>query len=344
MSWFRPGSFEPLYKFKLLGILTSLAIYNGLTLPFTFPIAFYRKLLNLPVSRLDDIEDGWPVLTQGLRALRDWPDDNVEEVFSRPYVFSVDAFGTTLDVDMHKARKVSLLIKERDHDKGYKEKENPENLAKTPPLVMRDVAQEESSSECGRQGNRSTQAEPEIRSYSPDSQTMMVTKANRDDYISDYISHLIHHSIKLQWDAFTVGFFTCFTQKSITLFSPIQLKALVEGLPDIDVDDLAEVVKYENGFYPHHPTIRHFWSVVRSWPQTRIRQLLEFVTSSDRLPAGGIEKITFVIMLNGDGKDGRLPTSMTCFGRLLLPAYSDVEKLRKGLETVVEHSKGFGQA
>jgi len=64
MSWFQPGSLEPLYKFELLGLLTSLAVYNGLTLPFTFPRALYRKLLNLPVISLVHIEDGWPELTK----------------------------------------------------------------------------------------------------------------------------------------------------------------------------------------------------------------------------------------------------------------------------------------
>lgn len=45
MSWFQPGSLEPPYKFEMLGLLTSLAVYNGLTLPFSFPLALYRKLL-----------------------------------------------------------------------------------------------------------------------------------------------------------------------------------------------------------------------------------------------------------------------------------------------------------
>lgn len=113
MSWFQPGSLEPLYKFELLGLLTSLAVYNGLTLPFTFPLALYSKLLDQPVSKLADIEDGWPELTKGLRTLHDWPEDNVESVFMRPFVFSVDVFGTTVDVDMDKARKTHFRRMER---------------------------------------------------------------------------------------------------------------------------------------------------------------------------------------------------------------------------------------
>lgn len=113
MSWFQPGSLEPLYKFELIGLLTSLAVYNGLTLPFTFPCALYRLLLGLSIDKLEHIEDGWPELARGLRILRDWPEDNVEDVFMRPYVFSVNCFGITVDVDMDKARRTYLRRLER---------------------------------------------------------------------------------------------------------------------------------------------------------------------------------------------------------------------------------------
>jgi len=145
-----------------------------------------------------------------------------------------------------------------------------------------------------------------------------------------------------QWCAFRAGFFTCINQKSLSLFTPSTLKALVEGLPDIDVRGLEQVSKYEGGYHQGHPTIRHFWRVVRSWPQEKVRKLLEFVTSSDRLPVGGVERLVFVVQRNGVG-DGRLPSSSTCFGRLLLPEYDSEGTLREGLETAVENSKGFGQ-
>lgn len=58
---------------------------------------------------------------------------------------------------------------------------------------------------------------------------------------------------------------------------------------------------------------------------------------------GGVGRLVFIVQKNGVGDD-RLPTSSTCFGRLLLPEFSGEEKLRRGLETAVEHSKGFGMA
>jgi hypothetical protein len=38
----------------------------------------------------------------------------------------------------------------------------------------------------------------------------------------------------------------------------------------------------------------------------------------------------------------RLPTAMTCFSRLLLPEYSDQQKLADRLMKALENSKGFG--
>ena len=96
-------------------------------------------------------------------------------------------------------------------------------------------------------------------------------------------------------------------------------------------------------------------------------KLLEFVTASDRVPVNGIASIMFVIQKNGTGDTvrillsitipshifasetdndifQRLPTSLTCFGRLLLPEYSSRIVLEEKLDKALENSKGFGVA
>jgi hypothetical protein len=40
----------------------------------------------------------------------------------------------------------------------------------------------------------------------------------------------------------------------------------------------------------------------------------------------------------------RLPTSLTCFGRLLLPEYSSREFLAQKLDKALENAQGFGVA
>ena len=377
MSWFQPGSLEPLYKFELLGLLTSLAVYNSLTLPFSFPLAFYRNLLGLPVTRIADIQDGWPALSKGLQGLLDWPGD-VEETFLRPYVFTVDVFGTNTDVPMGKPK----MSSSHQGRKSTRANEGRRIPAKAPSLqstsVPREslqslsteqITEEEShvqsrsgdmgyisehsrdsctdSSQTSSDEDKSPEqhagsSDPLRTKTKPQAELIMVTNENREEFVHDYIRYLTHYTIRHQKKAFEDGFFTCINRKSISLFSSSQLKFLVEGLPDIDVDLLQRVTKYEGGFHPQHPTIHLFWTVVRSWSQDKVRQLLEFVTASDRLPVGDLRRMNFLIQKNDLGDRKRLPTSMTCFGRLLLPEYLSEDALRRSLELAIANSKGFG--
>ncbi|KAI1513750.1 HECT-domain containing protein [Pyrenophora tritici-repentis] len=102
MMWFQPYSLEPCWKFEMLGILFSLAVYNGITLPVTFPLAFYNYLwtngytVSNPMTlteRISFISDGWPTLAKGFEQLLTWPDPNVEDIFSLDSVFPYQVYG-----------------------------------------------------------------------------------------------------------------------------------------------------------------------------------------------------------------------------------------------------------
>lgn len=225
-----------------------------------------------------------------------WTEGDVEDVFMRSYVFSVDTPIGTCSANME--------------------------LESTfdPP-------------ECGlgfRPGHDYELEAP------------MVTNKNRHKYVEDYIHWLTHRSIAPEYTAFEKGFYTCLDRKAISLFDPTSLKLLVEGSQEIDVDDLERTATYD-GYAADEPLMRDFWHVVRSFSPEQIRKLLEFVTASDRVPFDGIASIDFMIQKNGDD-DARLPSSATCFGRLLLPAYSTREKMEERLCLAIENSQGFGTA
>lgn len=104
MAWFVPGSIVESWKYEMVGLLVSIAVYNGLTLPITFPRALYRKLLGQPVDELHHIADGWPELGSGLTTLLEWDEKDglVEDIFARTYEFSVSTFGTNVTREMTK--------------------------------------------------------------------------------------------------------------------------------------------------------------------------------------------------------------------------------------------------
>ncbi|MCJ1402357.1 hypothetical protein MMC11_005577 [Xylographa trunciseda] len=369
MSWFRPCSLEPYYKFELLGLLTSLAIYNGVTLPVTFPLALYRKLLCMPVRNLSHIQDGWPDLTKGLQELLSWTDGDVADVFMRSYIFAVEIVGGVINIDMEREDRDSIWpggYSEGNKTKLTKESRSSEEANKKAPTFqsssddsiptsndgsdgwvnLDDTELPSSESEFVHVGPVHGPSEDNLSRYLMDSdrairEANMVTNENREEYVDDYIIWLTEKSIEPQFDAFARGFYICLDRKALSIFTPEALQRVVEGNQTIDITELQSATKYENGYSVNHSTITDFWFIVRSFSEDQLRKLLEFVTASDRVPVKGVSSMTFVIQRNGTDDD-RLPTSLTCFGRLLLPEYSSREKLQEKLCLAIENAQGFG--
>lgn len=302
MTWFQPGSLEAPWKFQMLGILFSLAVYNGVTLPVTFPLIFYQLLLDCDKSAaesigetlgLDCIEDGWPSLAKALEELLSWSDGDVGETIMREYAFSFEFLG----------RKVDHNMKYPFHH----------------PLIGPTID------------------DPGERVPEPD----LVTNANRRQFVRDYIRFLIIETIKPQLEAFRKGWTTCLDPKSLQFFTASSLRSLVEGTQHISLPDLRRIVQYDDGYTISSPTIRAFWTVVEAYGQDDARRLLEFVTASARVPITGYESLTFKILRIG-GAPASLPTSSTCFGNLYLPDYENVETLREKLGLAIRNSRGFG--
>ncbi|KAI5922863.1 hypothetical protein F4810DRAFT_671774 [Camillea tinctor] len=306
MAWFQPGSLQPEWKFELVGLLMSLAVYNGLTLPITFPKALYRKLLGEPVTELHHISDGWPELASGLTTLLEWDerDGAVEDIFVLTYEFSASMFGESVSrqMDMDSSRRVSW-----------------------PQFT-------------GRLGS------PPLSDANP-SDAPSVTGDNRNAYVSDYIRYLTDVSIAPQFEAFARGFRTCLHPKSLQLLTPSLLQSITEGSQEVDISELRRAARYV-GWDASHRTVRDFWSVVKKYDDRMRRKLLEFVTASDRVPVGGVANIQFVVQKNGEeeGDNGHLPTAYTCYGTLLLPEYRDKDVLRERLAMALENAQGFGFA
>lgn len=375
MSWFRPCSLEPMYKFEMVGLLFSLAIYNGLTLPVNFPLAFYRKLQGYEVTNPSQIRDGWPTLARGLQSLLDWSDGDVGDVFARTYDFTAEGPGFKITVDMEKNGRIKAWVpaelnpdwccrycstmarphvyKAHDTPVPPPEAEGPdengdhddEDNAKAPAppkdldLDDESVNEQESETAAELPSGPKPSTIPEL-SEGPEG--VLVTNANREQYVSDYVFWLTNKSIRPQFQAFADNFYTCISTRAPSILDVRDFKRLVEGSThDVSVSALESIAQYDGGYHPDHPTIKDFWDCVRDFAPGQIRSLLEFVTASDRIPATGWASVQFSVQKNGEG-DERLPTSLTCYGRLLLPMYSGKSVLREKLGLAIENSKGFG--
>jgi hypothetical protein len=321
MAWFLPGSIEPLERFELLGILFSLAVFNGITLPVTFPMELYRHLLG--VSTYQIIDDGWPQLRKAFDELLNWKDGDVGDVFMRTYEFSFEAFGKVVSIDMECWPSGAAVT------------------PSTPAEWLQADPTNESLRYLVEMSGDNVEDVVKMSSTEPRGEANLVTNENRVQYVQDYIHWLTYQSIAPQLGAFKKGFYACFDQRTLSLLDPPLLRKLIQGYQTIDIQGLQGIARYEEGYTPSSPIIRHFWSIVSRYDDEMKKKLLEFVTASDRVPVSGTNGIMFSIVRNGSDSEN-LPTSSTCFGKLLLPEYDSKEKLEKKLNLALMYSRGFG--
>ena len=204
LSWFRPISYEPNYRFEMLGVLAFLAVHNGFVLPVSFPIAFYMKLFGLPAASLDVVHDGWPELANGLQQMIDWDESNgrVEDIFMTDYVFTIDTGGAKINVQIDKFAEAAASWPDEHLAKEYGYSQNnpppPKHCAWIAP---RGTHLDRVDSE----GNKSSAV--------PAPQT--VNGQNRENYVMHYLWFLVHQSIDRQFQAFARGFFKCISEDNV---------------------------------------------------------------------------------------------------------------------------------
>lgn len=334
MMWFQPASLEPEWKFEMLGVLFSLALYNGITLPVTFPEAFYHGLLSpdtpqsLTHTRTTDfIRDGWPMVANSLDALLHYDQGDVKDDIMRAYCFSFEAYGQNIDVDMRafNDKDGGSVLWPADYDNTVEGTSDGPFGAVWPPNRRRP----------------SLDSPAWARAKQSLDDTPLVSNANREEFVRDYIFWLTVKSVAPQLAAFRKGFRTCLHPKSLELFDASSLKALIEGIQEISISALKTATRYEDGYSITHNTIVDFWDIVENYSQEDKKRLLEFVTASERVPVTGFENMNFVVVRMCSDTD-MLPTSSTCFGKLLLPEYRTKEKMKGKLALAIQNSKGFG--
>ena len=128
---------------------------------------------------------------------------------------------------------------------------------------------------------------------------------------------------------------------TLHLFTPLELRLLVEGEHELDFGALAGGAAYEGGYHAAHPTITSFWRVAQALEAADKRRLLLFVTGSNQGPIGGLGRLEFKVQRMCPDTEG-LPTASTCFNLLLLPEYSSEEKLRRKVLQAIRECSGFG--
>lgn len=176
----------------------------------------------------------------------------------------------------------------------------------------------------------------------PNGGDVTVTKANREQYVTLYVDYLLDTSVQAQFNAFKHGFELVVGGPALGMFRAEEIELLVCGNHDFDIADLKQHTTYDGGYTAETRVVRWFWEVMTTWPEAKQRQMLTFVTGSDRVPIGGLRSMKFVIYRKG-GDSELLCSAATCFNTLYLCDYSSKAKLARKLDQALEMGgTGFG--
>ncbi|KAK2909215.1 hypothetical protein Q8A67_005052 [Cirrhinus molitorella] len=178
----------------------------------------------------------------------------------------------------------------------------------------------------------------------PNGDQIPVTKANRQKYVDLYVDFVFNKSVKKQFKHFSEGFSTGCPLDAWSIFHPEELQELLQGSPEYDWKELQQCASYER-CSASDELIKNFWTVFFELSEENKKKFLMFLYGTYRVPLGGFSKRPLKISLLdcGDAKD-RSPEAQTCFDRLILPKYSDINTLRDKLIHAITYCKVFGRA
>uniref|UniRef100_A0A672R5S7 E3 ubiquitin-protein ligase n=1 Tax=Sinocyclocheilus grahami TaxID=75366 RepID=A0A672R5S7_SINGR len=180
-----------------------------------------------------------------------------------------------------------------------------------------------------------------------DGENELVTRDNKEEYISLLTDWRFTRGVEEQTKAFLDGFNEVVPLEWLRYFDEKELELMLCGMQEIDLNDWQKSTIYRH-YTKNSKQIHWFWQVVKEMDNEKRIRLLQFVTGTCRLPVGGFAEL---IGSNGPqkfcidkvGKETWLPRSHTCFNRLDLPPYKNMEQLREKLLFAIEETEGFGQ-
>ncbi|XP_056322199.1 E3 ISG15--protein ligase HERC5.2 [Danio aesculapii] len=176
----------------------------------------------------------------------------------------------------------------------------------------------------------------------PNGSQILVNKVNRQKYVDLYIDFVFNKSVKTQFEQFSRGFSKGCPLDAWTMFHPEELQELLHGSPQYNWKELQQSASYE-GCSASDELVKNFWTVFFELSEENKKKFLMFLYGAERVPAGGFSKHRIKISQRDcPDPDDHLPKAQTCFGRLVLPKYNDINTLRNKLIHAINFCEFFG--
>ncbi|KAJ3014470.1 hypothetical protein HKX48_005129 [Thoreauomyces humboldtii] len=186
------------------------------------------------------------------------------------------------------------------------------------------------------------------RDLKPGGRDIVVTEENKAEYVELVVNWRVCKRVDEQYKAFQQGFHELVPPDLVAVFDDRELELLIGGIADIDLDDWKKNTDYRGYTGDSEEVIQWFWKCIEKWDGEKKARLLQFVTGTSRIPVNGFKDLQgsdgprrFTVEKAGEGE--QLPKSHTCFNRLDLPPYKNMEMLERKLTMAIEETIGFMQ-
>lgn len=181
-------------------------------------------------------------------------------------------------------------------------------------------------------------------------QNIPITDENKENYIHFRTEYELYGSMKIAIEAIKSGFYKIIPHDLLTSFKSTDLDYLICGNPIINLKDWKGNTEYSGGYCGSNKIIVWFWDVIFMLNQKSLRELLQFVTGTSRVPIEGFAGLKTIRgdparfkIVPIDYHEWALPRAHTCFNRLDLPRYPNRCTLKAGIATILaNHTLGFG--
>eukprot|EP00916_Digyalum_oweni_P018571 GHVL01031084.1.p1 GENE.GHVL01031084.1~~GHVL01031084.1.p1 ORF type:complete len:415 (+),score=40.77 GHVL01031084.1:378-1622(+) len=186
----------------------------------------------------------------------------------------------------------------------------------------------------------------------PNGRNINVTDTNKEEFIKLTSYYQIYDSIKQQIQHLQRGLHEVIPLALLRVFDFQELELLINGLPNLDVEDWKKHTTYAGDFSATHPIVIWFWDVVENEFNAEERaRLLQFATGTSRVPVEGFKSLEsnrgqqsqFTLQPVEWSDVAPLPRAHTCFNRLDVPKYRSRRELLKYVSASIQMEiTGFG--
>ncbi|KAI9847487.1 MAG: Ubiquitin fusion degradation protein 4 [Sclerophora amabilis] len=181
----------------------------------------------------------------------------------------------------------------------------------------------------------------------PNGSNIPVTIDNVGSYVDRVLDLTLGSGVQRQVDAFRSGFSLVFPYTALKAFTPDELVMLFGRVDeDWSLETLMDSIKADHGFNMDSRSVKNLLQTMSELSRPERRDFLQFVTGSPKLPIGGFKSLTpmFTVVCKPSeppyNSDDYLPSVMTCVNYLKLPDYTDLNIMRRQLNTAMKEGQG----